>query len=158
MAAMAWAVEHELHGTLDAPVDAYRAYLAREAKDPVQKPAQKPGDPAIFYTLESIAPDNWIPLVPVQTKLGQLVFRRGVIERLSGGSFVGNAAHASILEPGVPLLFDRSHHHAGRNSGKCLVPAFARNRRNDIPLEGASFRARRRAWMVGTALRFSAAP
>ncbi len=108
MAAMAWAVEHELHGTLDGPVDAYQAYLARVAKNPLPKPVQRPGDPPIFYTLESVVPDNWIPLVPVKTKLGQLVFRRGVVERLNGGTFEGTPAHASVLEPGVPFyLTDR---------------------------------------------------
>ena len=108
MAAMAWAVEHELHGTLDAPVDAYQAYLARVAKDPVPKPTPHAGDPPIFYTLESAVPDNWIPLVPVQTASGQLVFRRGILERPEGSTFVGNVAHASVLEPGVPFyLTDR---------------------------------------------------
>jgi hypothetical protein len=108
MAAMAWAVEHELHGTLDHAVDAYQAYLARVAKHPVPKPTPQDGDPAIFYTLESAVPDNWIPLVPVQTKVGQLVFRRGLLERWDGTQFVPNPAHASILEPGVPFyLTDR---------------------------------------------------
>jgi hypothetical protein len=108
MAAMAWAVEHELHGTLDVPVDAYQAYLARVAKDPVPKPTPQASDPPIFYTLESVVPDNWIPLVPVQTASGQLVFRRGILERPEGSTFVGNVAHASVLEPGVPFyLTDR---------------------------------------------------
>jgi hypothetical protein len=108
IAAMAWGVEHELHGTLDAPVDAYQAYLARVAKNPVPKPTPQAGDPPIFYTLESVVPDNWIPLVPVQTAQGQLVFRRGILERPEGSTFVGNVAHASVLEPGVPFyLTDR---------------------------------------------------
>jgi hypothetical protein len=108
MAAMAWAVEHELHGTLDSPVDAYEAFLARVAADPVPKPTPQPGDPPILYTLESLVPDNWIPLVPVQTATGQLVFRRGILERPQGSTFVGNPAHASVLEPGVPFyLTDR---------------------------------------------------
>jgi hypothetical protein len=114
MGAMAWAVEHHLHGTLDSPVDAYQAYLARVAKNPVPKPMPMPGDPPIFYTLESVVPDNWIPLVPVQTKLGQLVFRRGLLERFDGTTFVGNPAHATVLEPGVPFyLTDRIITHIG---------------------------------------------
>jgi hypothetical protein len=93
---------------IDAPVDAYQAYLARVAKDPVPKPTPQAGDPPIFYTLESVVPDNWIPLVPVQTTSGQLVFRRGILERPEGSTFVGNVAHASVLEPGVPFyLTDR---------------------------------------------------
>ena len=108
MAAMAWAVEHELHGTLDAPIDAYQAFLARVARDPVPKPVQQPDDPPIYYTLESMVPDNWIPLVPVQTTTGQLVFRRGTIEHPAGHTIVSTAAHATVLEPGVPFyLSDR---------------------------------------------------
>jgi hypothetical protein len=108
MAAMAWAVEHQLHGTLDAPVDAYESYLARLAQDPIPKPKPAPGDPPIFYTLESIVPDNWIPLVPIQTKEGGLYFRRGVLERPTVGGFVANRVHASVLQPGSPFfLTDR---------------------------------------------------
>lgn len=109
MAAMAWAVENELHGSLDAPVDAYQSYLARAAKDPVPKPAPQPGDPPVFYTLESVVPDNWIPMVPVQQKeTGALVFRRGILERFDGVGFVGNPAHATVLKPGGPFyLSDR---------------------------------------------------
>jgi hypothetical protein len=108
MAAMAWAVEHALHGTLDSPVDAYQSYLARIAANPLPKPTPQPDDPPIYYTLESVVPDNWIPLVPVQTAAGQLVFRRGILERPEGAGFVGNPAHASVLEPGVPFyLTDR---------------------------------------------------
>jgi hypothetical protein len=108
MAAMAWAVEHELHGTLDAPIDAYQSYLARIAANPIPPPAPQAGDPPIFYTLESAVPDNWIPLVPVQTASGQMVFRRGILERPQGTGFVGNPAHASLLDPGVPFyLSDR---------------------------------------------------
>jgi hypothetical protein len=108
MAAMAWAVEHELHGTLDAPVDAFQAYLARIAADPIPPPTPQPGDPPIYYTLESVVPDNWIPMVPVVSAAGQLVFRRGILERPDGGGFVGSPAHASVLEPGQPFyLTDR---------------------------------------------------
>ncbi len=54
MAAMAWAVEHKLHGTLDTPVDAYESYLARIAKNPIPKPTPAPDDPPIFYTLSKL--------------------------------------------------------------------------------------------------------
>jgi hypothetical protein len=109
MAAMAWAVEHQLHGTLDAPVDAFQSYLARARAEPVPRPTPAPGDPPLFYTLESLVPDNWIPMVPVQTPTGGLYFRRGVLERPApGGGVVPNLAHASVLEPGVPFfLTDR---------------------------------------------------
>lgn len=108
MAAMAWAVEHDLHGTLDAPVDAYQAYLARIARNPIPNPAAQPGDPAIYYSVESVVPDNWIPMIPVITAAGQRVFRRGLIEHPDGSTFTAAPAHASVLEPGVPFyLTDR---------------------------------------------------
>jgi hypothetical protein len=89
MAAMAWAVEHELHGTVDAPIDAHQSYLARIAADPIPKPTPQPGDPAIFYTLESAVADNWIPLVPVLTANGQMLFRRGILDRPEGADLWG---------------------------------------------------------------------
>jgi hypothetical protein len=108
MAAMAWAVEHDLHGTLDAPVDAYQAYLARVARDPVPNPVAQPGDPPVRYSVESVIPDNWIPMIPVITAAGQRVFRRGLIEHPEGSAFTASPAHASVLEPGAPFyLTDR---------------------------------------------------
>jgi hypothetical protein len=114
MAAMAWAVEHKLHGTWDEPVDAFEAYLATRALDPIPTPTPKPGDPPIYYTLESVVPYNWIPLVPVQTAAGSLYFRRGVMERETSGGPVPIPAHASVLEPGTPFfLTDRIVTHIG---------------------------------------------
>jgi hypothetical protein len=108
MAAMAWAVEHDLDGTLDAPVDAYQAYLARIARDPVPNPVAQPGDPPVYYSVESVIPDNWIPLIAVITASGQRVFRRGLIEHPEGSGFVASPARASVLEPGAPFyLTDR---------------------------------------------------
>jgi hypothetical protein len=96
MGAMAWAVEHELAGTLDTPIDAYQGYLARIAAAGVTNPVAQPGDPPIYYELESVVPDNWIPMIPVKTAGGGLAYRRG-----------GNA-HASVLDPALPFyLTDR---------------------------------------------------
>lgn len=117
MAAMAWAVEHQLHGTLDAPIDAYQAFLDRIAKDPPQPPAPQPGDPPIYYTTERPVPDNWIPLVPILSPTGHLQFRRGIIERLEGTAVVGNPTHATVLEPGHPFyLTDRIITRIGTNA------------------------------------------
>jgi hypothetical protein len=114
MAAMAWAVEHKLHGTWDVPVDAFEAYLTARGLDPVPSPAPQPGDPPIFYTLESVVPYNWIPLVPIQTPAGALYFRRGVMERETTTGPVPIPAHASVLEPGAPFfLTDRIVTHVG---------------------------------------------
>jgi hypothetical protein len=114
MAAMAWAVEHALHGSLDVAIDPYQAYLARIAADPPPKPTQQPGDPPIYYTLEGLPPDNWIPLVPVKAANGALYLRRGVVERpvepdpAHPSGFAPNLAHADVLEPGQPF-FLRDH-------------------------------------------------
>ena len=157
MAAMAWAVEHELHGTLDAPIDAYQSYLARIAKDPIPKPQPAPGDPPIFYTLESTVPDNWIPLVPVQTKSGELYFRRGVLERSTGSGFVANPAHASLLEPNVPFfLTDRII----TRVGTLASTSFRRSRGTDwyyLCLAGTALSGRHRYRLVRITLRFPTA-
>ena len=108
MAAMAWAVEHALHGNLDAPIDPYQAYLARIGADPPPVPTRKPGDPPIYYTLETLPPDNWIPLVPVKAPNGALYLRRGVVERPTASGFEPNLAHAEVLEAGQPF-FLRDH-------------------------------------------------
>jgi hypothetical protein len=42
-------------------------------------------------------------MVPVLTASGQLVFRRGILERPEGSGFVGNPAHANVLEPGTTV-------------------------------------------------------
>jgi hypothetical protein len=107
MAAMAWAVENKLQGDLDAPVDAYQMYLQRLAANPQTPPPASPGAPPIYYTLEQPPPDNWIPMVPVQTPAGGLYLRRGIVE--SGSPAVNLAARAVLLEPGQPFFVaDRS--------------------------------------------------
>jgi hypothetical protein len=103
MAAMAWAVEAQLQGDLDAPVDAYQAYLQRIAHNPPPAPpTATAGGPQIYYTLEVPVPDNWIPMVPVQTPQGALYLRRGIME--SGSPSVDLQARALILEPQHPFF------------------------------------------------------
>jgi hypothetical protein len=41
-AAMAWAVEYNLNGTWDEPIDAFEAYLAMRALDPIPTPTSQP--------------------------------------------------------------------------------------------------------------------
>jgi len=83
-------------------------YLQRlAANPPPAPPTAAPGAPPIYYTLEQPPPDNWIPMVPVQTPQGGLYLRRGVME--SGSAAVNLAARALILEPGQPFFVaDRS--------------------------------------------------
>ena len=80
MAALAWAVERTLNGSLDLPVDDYE-YLARLRLDLLAQPAQpSAAGPDIPYTLEYPVPDNWIPMIPVLTQTGSLVLRRGTMD------------------------------------------------------------------------------
>jgi hypothetical protein len=105
MAAMAWAVEHQLQGDLDAPLDAYELYLQRTAGAAPVAPTATPGGPKIYYTLETSIPDNWIPMVPVQSKQNELFLRRGTMKiATSGGGFELLKAHALILEPQHPFV------------------------------------------------------
>ncbi len=105
MAAMAWAVEHKLQSDLDAPVDAYEIYLRRIKADPLPSPPKAtPGGPKIYYTLETSVPDNWIPMVPVQSPQNELFLRRGTMEIAKGSGFVFLKAHALILEPQHPYF------------------------------------------------------
>jgi hypothetical protein len=109
-AAMAWGVEQKLQGALDVAVDGYEQYLVRLALDPPPPPPPHlPTDPDISYVLEQVPPDNWIPLVPIQTPAGALMFRRGTIEiptTLHG--IIPLEPHSQILEAGQPFfLTDR---------------------------------------------------
>ncbi|HEY2913371.1 MAG TPA: hypothetical protein VGK21_08435 [Candidatus Angelobacter sp.] len=115
MAAMAWAVEHQLQGDLDAPLDAYELYLQRNTGAGPVAPAATPDGPKIYYTLETSIPDNWIPMVPVQSKQNELFLRRGTMKiATSGGGFDFLKAHALILEPQHPFFVaDRMVSRAG---------------------------------------------
>jgi hypothetical protein len=105
MAAMAWAVEHQLQGDLDAPLDAYELYLQRTAGAAPVAPKATPDGPKIYYTLETSIPDNWIPMVPVQSKQNELFLRRGMMKIAQpGGGFKLLKAHALILEPQHPFF------------------------------------------------------
>jgi hypothetical protein len=103
--AMAWAVEHRLQSDLDAPLDAYENYLRRIKSDPPPPPpVATPGGPRIYYTLETSVPDNWIPMVPVQSPQGELLLRRGTMQIPTSGGFVNLKAHAVLLEPQHPFF------------------------------------------------------
>lgn len=102
MATMGWAVERTVQGSLDAPVDGYERYFERMQEHPPPKPRKRtPGGPPIEYVLGTTVPDNWIPLVPVQTSERSFLFRRGVMGSLGGEPSPG--ARARVLEPGTPF-------------------------------------------------------
>lgn len=107
MAAMAWAVEHQLPSELDTGTDAYALYQQRiKDNPPPPPPVATPDGPAIYYTLETTPPDNWIPMVPVQTPQRELYLRRGTMEipNSSGGGFTYLKARGAILEPQHPFF------------------------------------------------------
>jgi hypothetical protein len=109
MAAMAWAVEQQLQGDLDSPVNGQEAYLQRLKINPPPPPPQATaGGPQIYYTVEQPVPDNWIPMIPVQTTGGSLYLRRGTMEIPTTQGLLYVVPRALILDPGIPFfLADR---------------------------------------------------
>ncbi len=97
MAAMAWGVERALQGPLDRPVDGYETYRERLAANPPTPRQRSDGGPEIEYVLGTDVPDNWIPMVPVQTTERSFLFRRGIM-----GTPDARGARGRILEPGTP--------------------------------------------------------
>lgn len=105
MAAMAWAVENQLQGDLDVPVDGREAYLRWLQANPAPAPPQAvAGGPQIYYTVEIPVPNNWIPMVPVQTAQGALYLRRGIMEIPTTSGIVTVTARALLLDPGQPFF------------------------------------------------------
>jgi hypothetical protein len=116
MAAMAWAVEHRLPSELDSATDAYALYQQKLRNNPLPPPpTTTPGGPSIYYTLEDLPPDNWIPMVPVQSPQGALYLRRGSMKvPTGGGTFTLLKARGEILEPQHPFFVtDRAVPRAG---------------------------------------------
>jgi hypothetical protein len=137
LAAMAWAVEHQLQGDLDGPLDAYEMYLQRIKTDPLPPPPKAtPGGPNIHYTLETAVPDNWIPMVPIRSPQSELFLRRGTMEIATASGFVNLKARALILEPQHPFFVaDRMVSRAG-----VLVDRYFRRTRSS---DGSTF-----VWMA----------
>jgi len=129
LAALAWAVEHELQGDLDSAVDAHEMYLERiQADPPPAPPVATPGGPQIYYTMETPVPDNWIPMVPVQTPQGALYLRRGTMEIPTSGGLVKLTARAQILEPAHPFFLAD---HVVPRAGVQVERYFRRTRSSD---------------------------
>jgi hypothetical protein len=102
MAAMSWAVEHQLQGPLDAPVDALQLAFEFDSAFPQPPaPTQTPGGPKQTYVLETAVPANWIPMVPVVSPTGARYFRQGLMVRPGYGDI---HASARLLEPDHPFF------------------------------------------------------
>lgn len=139
LAAMAWAVEHELHGDLDLSSDAQEAYLRRlQNNGPPQPPAATPGGPQIYYTVEIPVPDNWIPMMPVRTTSGALYLRRGTMAVPTVAGPLKIQARALLLQPGKPYFLSD---HVVPRTGVKAVRFFRRTR----SMDGATY-----LWMART--------
>ncbi len=60
---------------------------------------RKPEDRKSYYTLEVPPPDNWIPMVPVQSPQNELFLRRGTMKVPTQSGFYLLTARAVLLEP-----------------------------------------------------------
>lgn len=101
MAAMSWAVQHQLQGPLDAPVDALQLAFEFDAAFPQPPQQRAPGGPTQTYVLQTPVPANWIPMVPVVSPTGARYFRRGLMVRPGYGDI---HASALLLEPQHPMF------------------------------------------------------
>jgi hypothetical protein len=101
MAAMGWGIEKTVQDAIGKPINGYEAYLERlAAQPPPLARVHVPGGPPIEYILGTTVPDNWLPLVPVQTGARSFVFRRGVMGGMPG--YLPATARSTVLEPGHP--------------------------------------------------------
>jgi hypothetical protein len=106
MAAMAWAVEHELQGDLDEPIDGYQTLLQDAQSRVAPTPAHTAGGPDIYYSLEKLPPFNWIPLVRVLSNQRAPYLRRGALQvpdPNDSTKLIKLKAHALVLEPDHPF-------------------------------------------------------
>jgi hypothetical protein len=101
MAALAWAVQDQVQGPMDAPVDGLQLAFEHDAALPPPALPQDASSPTQAYVLETVVPDNWIPMVPVVAPGGARYFRRGVMVRPGYGDITPTA---HLLTPGTPLF------------------------------------------------------
>jgi hypothetical protein len=76
MANMAWGVERIVESAIERPLNRFEQQAAPAARS-------APADGTPVYRLATTTPDNWIPLVPVQTDAG-VRLRRGKLLRIDG--------------------------------------------------------------------------
>ena len=91
MANMAWAVERIVESATERPLNRFEEPSAHE------NDSTKPTDAIGLYTLASRTPDNWVPLLPVQTP-GGLRLQRGKVLRADGSRQLVEA-RGRVLNP-----------------------------------------------------------
>jgi hypothetical protein len=154
MAAMAWAVEKNLQGPMDGPVNGYEAWRLGLIDHRIPPRTPTPGGPDIYYRLETPVPDNWIAMVPVLAPDGGLYYRRGIVERpAAAGPPIPILARGVVLETGDPFFVtDQAIPRAGADVSR----RFRRARWSDwldARLDGAAGSARTRLGLVGIGVR-----
>jgi hypothetical protein len=94
MANMAWGVERIVESATEKPLNRFEQEIQR-----TEPPAEATDPNKLVYKLATKAPDNWVPLLPVQSNEG-LRLRRGKVLKADGPpEFID--AQGNILRPQV---------------------------------------------------------
>lgn len=94
MANMAWGVEHVIESATE------RALNRFEQQHYTAQPPPEQSQEKLIYKLATEVPDNWIPLLPVQSSTG-LRLKRGKVLKANGSQELVEA-RGRILNPDVP--------------------------------------------------------
>jgi hypothetical protein len=93
MANMAWAVERVIESPVERPLNRFEQQRSVPAAEPGQSEQ-------LIYRVATRTPDNWVPLLPVQTKTGLRLQRGKVLKPDGSRQFV--AARGKLLNPEGP--------------------------------------------------------
>src|SRR5215218_1461137 len=80
MANMAWGVERVIESATEAPVN-----RNEQERQLIPPPVEKRADNKLVYRLATEVPNNWVPLLPVQTATG-LRLQRGKVLKVDGSA------------------------------------------------------------------------
>jgi hypothetical protein len=105
MANLAWGIERNIEGAIEAPVSLADAATTASAETPAA-----PGEP-LRYQLATNVPENWVPLLPVQLQpgnAGPMITRlqRGAVLQPDGSNNVTEARSEALNALGSSLLYD----------------------------------------------------
>lgn len=91
MANMAWGVERVIESTIEQPLNRFEEQRYEEPPQPDQS------NEMLSYRLATEVPDNWVPLLPVQSSSGLRLKRGNVLKADGSQQLVGAKGH--ILNP-----------------------------------------------------------
>ena len=112
--------------------------VPRSASRPIRRRRRRSRRPAARRSTtrwKRSVPDNWIPMVPVQSPQGELFLRRGTMEIPTSTGFVDIKARALMLEPEHPFFVGACCR--GRDCGGPLFPPHPLVRWHDLRVDGA---------------------